>query len=55
VVDIFKLKRIVDIEYDDITIDSNIYHDKLRIFIKDGSVPDIWFSNKIPGRFSYHM
>lgn len=53
-VDILKLKRIVDIEYGDITLDSNIYHDKLRIFIKDGSVADIWFSNKIPGRFSYH-
>ncbi|MCZ7355882.1 MAG: hypothetical protein O8C66_08930 [Candidatus Methanoperedens sp.] len=52
--EILKLKRIVDTEYSDITIDSNIYHDKLRVFLKDGSIADIWFSTKIPGRFSYH-
>ena len=32
------VQRIVDIEFNDITIDSNIYHDKLRVFIKDGSL-----------------
>jgi hypothetical protein len=53
-VDILILKRIVDIEFNDMTIDSNIYHDKLRVFIKDCSIADIWFSTKIPGRFSYH-
>ncbi|MDW7727849.1 MAG: DUF6516 family protein [Candidatus Methanoperedens sp.] len=52
--DILRLKRIVDIEYSDITIDSNIYHGKLRVFLKDSSIADIWFSSKIPGRFSYH-
>ena len=52
--DLSKLKRIVDIEYNDITSDSGIYHDKLRVFIRDGSIVDIWFSKKIPGRFSYH-
>lgn len=36
-VDLGKLKRIVDIEYNDITKDSNIYRDKLRVFIRDGS------------------
>lgn len=25
-----------------------------RVFIRDGSIVDIWFSKKIPGRFSYH-
>jgi hypothetical protein len=54
VVDLGKLKRIVDIEYSDIIRDSDIYHDKLRVFIRDGSIADIWFSKKIPGRFSYH-
>ena len=53
-VDLSNLKRIVDIEYKDITRDSNIYHDKLRVFITDGSIVDIWFSKKVPGRFSYH-
>jgi len=54
VVDLGKLKRIVDIEYNDLEKDSDIYHDKLRVFIRDGSIVDIWFSKKIPGRFSYH-
>jgi hypothetical protein len=49
VADLSKLKRIVDIEYNDITRDSSIYHDKLRVFIRDGSIVDIWFSKKIPG------
>lgn len=52
--DLSKLKRIVDIEYNDITRDSSIHHDKFRVFIRDGSIVDIWFSKKIPGRFSYH-
>jgi len=54
VADLSKLKRIVDIGYNDITRDSSIHHDKLRVFIRDGSIVDIWFSKKIPGRFSYH-
>jgi len=54
VADLGKLKRIVDIEYNNITGDSSIYHDKLRVLIRDGSIVDIWFSKKIPGRFSYH-
>jgi hypothetical protein len=54
VADLDKLKRIVDIEYNDITRDSSIYHDNLRVFIRDGSIVDIWFSKKVPGRFSYH-
>ena len=53
-VDLSKLKRVVDIEYSDIVRDSSIYHDKLRVFIVDGTIVDIWFSKKIPGRFSYH-
>ena len=46
--DLSKLKRIVDIEYNDITRDSSIPHDKRRVFIRDGSIVDIWFSKKIP-------
>lgn len=49
-----KIKRIVDIEYARIVVSSEIFHDKLRIYITDGSFADIWFSIKIPGRFSYH-
>lgn len=52
--DLSKLKRIVDIEYNDITMNSSIHHDKLRVPIRDGSIVDIWFSKKMPGSFSYH-
>ncbi len=55
-IDLTKLKRIIGIEFHDVLGGSgtDIYHDKIRAFIKDGSFVDIWFSRKIPGRFSYH-
>lgn len=55
-IDLTKIKRIIDIEYHDILAISgtDIYHDKIRAYILDGSLVDIWFSKKIPGRFSYH-
>ena len=49
-----KLKRVIDIEYGDIVKNSLIHHDKLRVFIIDNSLVDIWFSSVIPERFSYH-
>ena len=49
-----KIKRIVDIEYARSVISSEIFHDKLQVYITDGSFVDIWFSTKIPERFSYH-
>jgi len=54
VIGLSKIKRIVDIEYAQVVVSSEIFHDKLRISITDGSFVDIWFSTKIPGRFSYH-
>ena len=55
-IDLNRIRRIIDIEYHDILASSgtDIYHDKIRAYILDGSVIDIWFSKKIPGRFSYH-
>jgi hypothetical protein len=54
-VDLTPLARIIDIEYHDILVGSaQVYHDKLRAHLLDGSFIDIWFSKKIPGRFSYH-
>jgi len=55
-IDLTRIRRIIDIEYHDILASSgtDIYHDKIRAYILDGSVVDIWFSKKIPGRFSYH-
>jgi hypothetical protein len=48
------LKRIIDLEYAGISADSIIIRGKLRAFLIDGSFVDVWFSQKIPGRFSYH-
>ena len=53
-IELTKLKRIIDIEYNDIVRGSNIYHDKIRVYILDSSIVDIWFSRRIPGRFSCH-
>ena len=52
-IDLSLIKRIVDIEYADIVKDSEIQLDKLRVYLKDGSLVDVWFSRKIEGRFSY--
>jgi len=54
VADLSKLKRIVDIEYNDITRDSSIYHDKLRVFIRDGSNPGYLVFKEDTGSLSYH-
>jgi hypothetical protein len=48
------LKRIIDTEYADVSTDSVIFRGKLRVFVVDDSFIDVWFSLKIPGRFSYH-
>ena len=54
-VELTPLARIIDIEYHDIVLGaSQVYHDKIRVHLRDGSFIDIWFSKKIPGRFSYH-
>ena len=55
-IDIAILKRIIDIEYADILADSgsDIFQGKIRAYILDGSFVDIWFSKRIPVRFSYH-
>jgi hypothetical protein len=52
--DITTIKRVIDIEYGDIVNNSLIYRDKLRVFIIDSSLVDIWFSKVIPDRFSFH-
>jgi hypothetical protein len=55
-IDLTILKRIIDVEYHDIlaATGTDIFRDKIRAYISDGSFVDIWFSKKIPGRFSYH-
>lgn len=54
-IELSQLARIIDIEYHDVLAGAcQIYHDKLRAHLIDGSFVDVWFSRRIPGRFSYH-
>jgi Family of unknown function (DUF6516) len=54
-VELSQLAKIIDIEYHDIVQGaSEVYHDKIRAHLLDGSFIDIWFSKKISGRFSYN-
>ncbi len=49
-----KLKDIAKSEFSDVVVDTSEEKGKLRIFIKDGSFVDVWFSRNIPGRYAYH-
>ncbi len=54
-VDIEQLRDIAEVEFSDIVREA-ISPDlnELRIILRDGSFVDVWFSLKIPGRYSYH-
>lgn len=55
IVDIEKLKDIIEIEFSEI-IEDVVPTDinELRIVLNDGSFIDVWFSLKLEGRYSYH-
>lgn len=55
-IDLNKLRRVIAVEYHDILAEAgtDIFYDKIRAYIVDGSLIDVWFSKKVPGRFSYH-
>ena len=54
-VDIDQLRDIAEVEFSDIVREA-ISPDlnELRIILRDGSFVDVWFSLKLPGRYSYH-
>ena len=54
-VDIDQLRDIAEVEFSDIVREA-ISPDlnELRIILSDGSFVDVWFSLKLPGRYSYH-
>ena len=54
-IELAQLARIIDIEFHDLLAGSSqIDQGKIRAHLLDGSFVDIWYSRKIPGRFSYH-
>ena len=46
-------KRLIEIEYSEIVEFSSVLQDKHRIYLRDNSVAEIWFSKKIVGRYSF--
>jgi len=49
-----ELKRIAEIEFEDIVVFTEFIDYKLRIQIKDKSFTDVYLSRRIQGRFSFH-
>lgn len=49
-----KISEISEIEFSDIVEFVEDLREKLRIYLKDGSFMDVWFSEKIQGRYAYH-
>lgn len=48
------LARIAEIEFASIVVDSAIIGEKLRVFLKDSSVIDVWVSRTLQNRFGFH-
>lgn len=55
IVNIKRLKDIAGIEFNDI-VDMTVTTDinQLRLFLKEGSFIDVWFSLKLEDRYSFH-
>ncbi|WP_423226247.1 toxin-antitoxin system TumE family protein [Candidatus Amarolinea aalborgensis] len=49
-----ELRRIAELEYGDLVVDSQPLSEKLRLFLSDGSMVDIWLSRTLPDRFGLH-
>jgi hypothetical protein len=50
-----RLREIAEVEFSDIVAEAHVPDiNELRIVLTDGSFMDIWFSLKLPGRYSYH-
>ncbi len=49
-----ELAKITETEFADVVLSSRIESAKLRLLIIDGSFVDIWFSQRLKGRFAYH-
>jgi len=50
-----KLKEIAEIEFDDIVANAEIKDiNEIRIYLKEASFIDVWFSLKLEEKYSYH-
>lgn len=54
IVNMRRLKQIVEIEFEDIATQVEIGLNRMRIILTDTSFIDVWYSLNIEGRYSYH-
>jgi hypothetical protein len=48
------LARIAEVEFSQIVVDSAVIGEKLRLFLSDSSIIDVWVSRVLEGRFGFH-
>jgi hypothetical protein len=48
------LARIAEVEFSQIVVDSAVIGEKLRLFLSDSSLIDVWVSRVLEGRFGFH-
>lgn len=54
-VNVERLREIAELEFSDIVVEAFVPRiNELRIILTDGSLVDVWFSLKLPDRYSYH-
>ncbi len=54
-VDVDRLREIAEVEFSDVVEEAIVpFANELRIILRDGSFLDVWFSLKLPDRYSYH-
>ncbi len=48
------IRRIAEVEFAAVIVDSQPLGEKLRLFLEEGSHIDIWLSRKLDNRFRFH-
>ena len=48
------LRRVAEIEFSGIVVQTDLLGSKLRVLLTDSSYVDVWSSRKLEGRFGFH-
>ncbi len=49
-----QLRRIAEVEFAAIVVQTDVLGSKLRVLLTDSSYVDVWVSRKLSGRFGFH-
>jgi len=49
-----RLRRIAEVEFSSIVVQTDVLGSKLRVLLTDTSCVDVWTSRKLSGRFGFH-